>query len=108
MAKVAQREGEHESALFHCHLAVEKALKAVYMKQHREEHPHTHDLAYLAGLVEHSLGTAEVESLKQLSEFVVDARYSDPYWAAEQATNDAAIHWIGVTERLLSLLLHEI
>jgi len=105
VAKLCLEAQKYEQALFHCHLAVEKALKAAFIEQHGEDHPYSHDLAYLAGLIKHSLRDEDMETIKQLTAFVVDARYSDPYWAAEQATEDNARNWIGITEKLLSSLL---
>ncbi|MBI3618976.1 HEPN domain-containing protein [Candidatus Peregrinibacteria bacterium] len=104
-ARVLCEKGFYESALFHCHLAIEKALKALYMEQHGEDHPFSHDLAHLAELLEHHLAGNDMSALQELSEFVVDARYSDPYWAAEQATADNARRWIQTTEHLLASLL---
>lgn len=103
-ARVLCEKGFYESALFHCHLAIEKTLKALYMEQRGEDHPYTHDLAHLATLLKHRLETDDVEALQELSEFVVDARYSDPYWAAEQATADNARKWIETTNHLLASL----
>jgi len=104
-AEVLYGERDYESALFHCHLAVEKALKALYMEQRGEDHPHTHDLAYLASLIQHNLSKNDEEELKVLTSFVTDARYSDPYWAAEQANAKEAARWIASAKHLLSSLL---
>lgn len=105
MARLALDAEEYEPALFHCHLAIEKALKAVYMEQHGEDHPYTHDLRHLATLIRHSLHAEDMEVLQEMAEFVTDARYSDPYWAAEEATKKNAGKWIRKTEHILSMLL---
>lgn len=43
---------------------------------------------------------------KELSDFAVDARYSDPS-SAEQATEITAQHWISITLHIVSSLLHD-
>ncbi|MFH0770556.1 MAG: HEPN domain-containing protein [Candidatus Peregrinibacteria bacterium] len=105
MAHLALSADEYEHALFHCHLAIEKTLKALYMEQHGEDHPYTHDLRHLAGLIQHALNADDMNALQEMTEFVTDARYSDPYWAAEEATKENAAHWIRRTEHILSALL---
>lgn len=107
LAKLAHCAEKNELALFHCHLAVEKALKAAYMERHHEDHPYTHDLAHLAGLIGETFEAEDMTAFQKLTDFVVDARYSDPFWAAKQATGENAARWIAVTERLLSRILHE-
>ena len=106
-AHLLHKNGFYESALFHCHLAAEKALKSLYMDQHGEDHPYTHDLAHLATLIDHTLGKSDVKALQELSGFVVDARYSDLYWAEEEATKENSERWIAVSNNILSSLLHE-
>jgi HEPN domain-containing protein len=108
LARLAHQAEKNELALFHCHLAVEKALKAAYMERHHEDHPYTHDLAHLAGLVGETFEMEDMTALQKLTDFVVDARYSDPFWAEKQATSKNAAHWIAVTEHLLSRIRHEV
>lgn len=106
VARMCFEAKKYEQALFQCQLAVEKALKAAYMEQHGKDHPHTHDLVYLAGLISHSLSEKDLAFLKELTGFVIDARYSDPYWANEQATSENVKHWISITETLLPSLFN--
>ena len=105
VARMCLEAQKYEHAFFHCHLAIEKALKATYMDQHGKDHPYTHDLPYLASLVDHHLAAEDVALLKELTAFVTDARYSDPYWAQEQATKENTRRWVEVAERMLSQLL---
>lgn len=105
MAKLARDAGEFEHALFNCHLAVEKALKALYLLQHGEDHPKTHDLERLSHELSVALSSDQHDWLVDLTEFVIDARYADPVWAVEQATRENADRWIDRAERLLSDLL---
>lgn len=104
MAKIACREREWEHTLFNCHLAVEKALKALYLAQKGSEHPRTHDLERLSHELSLALTADQYDWLADLTEFVIDARYADPVWAREQATEENARRWIERTEQLLSTL----
>ena len=105
MARMARDAGEYEHALFNCHLAVEKAMKAMYLREKGTEHPRTHDLERLSQELSVTLTAEEHDWLADLTEFVVDARYADPVWAVEQATRENADRWIGRTEEVLSSLL---
>jgi HEPN domain-containing protein len=105
-AKVLHEDGNDESALFHCHLAVEKALKAAWIAQRdTEEPPHTHDLVALAKALEKQPWTEEdLEVLETLTRFVIDARYADPTWAVEYATKENTERWIEQGRRFISFL----
>jgi HEPN domain-containing protein len=105
MARMARDAGEYEHALFNCHLAVEKAMKTVYLEEKGTEHPRTHDLERLSHELSIVLSADQYDWLADLTEFVIDARYADPVWAIEQATQENADRWINRTETLLSSLL---
>lgn len=104
MATLAHNAGEYEHTLFNCHLAVEKALKALYLNEHNEDHPRTHDLERLSHEISIVLTTEEYDWLVDLTEFVVDARYADPMWAKAQATAQNAQLWLDRTTMLLAHL----
>jgi HEPN domain-containing protein len=63
--------------LFHCHLALEKALKALYMEQKKEIAPFTHNLGSLALRIDLDLDTEEKEFLDVLTPQSVEGRYDD-------------------------------
>lgn len=79
-AHLLHKNGFYESALFHCHLA---------------------------SLIDHTLAKSDMKALQELSGFVVDARYSDPYWVEEEATVENSERWIIASDHILFLLLHE-
>ncbi len=47
-AKAVHDQGIYWLALFHCHLAVEKALKALYVEERDADPPPTHELLEIA------------------------------------------------------------
>ncbi|MEK7137695.1 MAG: HEPN domain-containing protein [Patescibacteria group bacterium] len=106
MAKAGLHEKEYLLALFHCHLAVEKALKAEWIAEHdAPDVPHTHDLNYLADQL-HGRFTEEQKKLfSDLNDFAVTARYSDPPWAQTQATPERTALWIEKTGSFLTSFL---
>src|SRR5690242_12824359 len=74
-ARLLSDDGKYELALFHCHLAVEKALKAAIMESTREPHPKVHDLARLALLIRPDWPAQDRELFDTLSDFAIAARY---------------------------------
>lgn len=103
-AHILCKEGQYAGALFHCHLAVEKALKAQYMHERREAAPLTHDLLQVALQLTHTWGQGDKEILADLTAFAVKARYDDPYWAESEATAENVHQWITQVERLISTI----
>jgi HEPN domain-containing protein len=104
VATLACADGEHELALFHCHLAAEKALKAAVMEQTGKPHPKVHNLSRLATLLRDDWTAADRRLFTTLSEFAVAARYDDPAWADRFATARNAQRWIERTSGFLSRL----
>jgi HEPN domain-containing protein len=105
VAKKAHEEGYFAHALFNCHLAVEKALKAAFMDEHRDEPPLTHNLLSVAQRLRHEWDEHERRDFEYLTQYAVAARYDDPAWAAREATATNSRRCITVSERFLSLLL---
>jgi HEPN domain-containing protein len=97
--------GQYPAALFHCHLAVEKALKAVYMQQRRKEAPLTHDLLQLALQLDRVWPDEEKQLLADLTEYAVAARYDDPLWAQQEASAEITGAWIPRVAAILSSIL---
>ena len=104
-AKILCTEGQYSGALFHCHLAVEKALKALYMEQRRTGAPMTHDLLQIALQLKRPWTEEEKKLFADLTEYAVAARYDDPMWAEHEATNENVCLWLQRIDLLLSTLL---
>lgn len=92
-------------ALFACHLAVEKALKAAFLRDHDREPPPTHNLTHLASHLARVWSADEKRALEELTDYAVSARYDDPGWADRQATKKNSAHWLAQTKNFLSLLI---
>ncbi len=106
VARLAHAARKYALTLFHCHLAVEKALKAAYVEERDEAPPPTHHLLRLASQLQQPW-TEEYEwALNDLTRFAVAARYDDPGWAEREATEQSAAAWIARTEQLLPLISH--
>lgn len=93
-------------ALFHCHLSVEKSLKALYVYENDTAPPLTHDLSVLAS----SLKDAEVrqafDDLKIMSKFAVAARYDDMDVLEEEIVPVRVEHWLSFSRSLLNHAEH--
>jgi HEPN domain-containing protein len=97
-------EGSFALAIFHCHLAIEKALKALYMEQTGEPAPYTHSLTHLASLLDIDWIDKELQQLQELTPFSAQARYDDIGWVEEQATEELVTRWITQTQNFLTKL----
>lgn len=102
MAKAGLKEKEFSMSLFHCHLAIEKALKAEYISMFDKDHPYTHDLLELALMIKEEWTEMDKSMFSELTDYAIAARYSDPEWAKEFSTEDNASQWINKTEEFLS------
>lgn len=105
-AKLLCAGGQYSGALFHCHLAVEKALKSLYMVQNRKIAPLTHDLLHIALQIERAWNDDEKILFADLTEYAVAARYDDPFWAEREATQENVHKWLSRIEALFSTLFH--
>lgn len=97
----------HAEVLFHCHLAIELALKAQYISQKNDAAPLTHSLSDIASYLRESWLEDEQDALDQLSEYAILARYGDDKWFIKHATKQNAALWLEKTRQLLSKISHE-
>lgn len=97
--------GSYTLALFHCHLAIEKALKASYIERFDHEHPYVHDLLGIALLLREDWDDDAKRLFASLTDYAIAARYSDPAWAEKEATKENAKKWIDATGHFLTSLL---
>ena len=68
---------DYSYALFFGHLAVEKMLKALYVKKKKEHAPPVHNLQRLAKLAGIPLDEDKTDKLILISSFNIEARYPD-------------------------------
>lgn len=104
VARLAHGKGKYSLALFHCHLAVEKALKAAFIADKDTAPPATHDLFDLAHTLKRSWQEDDRTALDALSDFAILARYGDETWEERQATEEASTRWIAWATQFLSLI----
>jgi len=71
-------------AVFMCHMAVEKALKAAVRKQTGKTPPKTHDLIYLAGKSGMDFDEATVKFLEKINEYHLTTRYPEDFGRMSQ------------------------
>ncbi len=70
-------KGDYSYALFFGHLALEKTLKAIYVKKEDETPPFSHNLVYLSGKAGLELQQSNLELLEEISDYNLEARYPD-------------------------------
>jgi HEPN domain-containing protein len=67
--------GRYLYVIFMCQQAVEKMLKAVYVKNKKEVPPRTHNLLYLVDVLDIDVGDANRALLSELNQFYLESRY---------------------------------
>src|SRR3989344_9132363 len=89
---------KYHHALFFCHLAVEKALKATYILAHNEMPPYTHHLVFLASKVDTKLIEEQKANLPEINTFNIEARYDEEKLKLyKKATQSYAQEWMAHT-----------
>lgn len=97
---------KYHHALFFCHLAAEKALKARYIEEKRELPPYTHDLVLIASKLDVSFNSDQRKELAEINTFNIAARYQeDRLDLYQKATPAYAADWIKRTNLILQSLL---
>ncbi len=104
-ARLLHDNGKYALALFDVHLAVEKALKAAFMEEHRKAAPPSHNLLLIAQQLSRTWTDEQKRRLDYLTQYAIAARYDDPPWAQREATEENSARLLGEGESFLSLLL---
>jgi len=76
-AEFMARGGRHFYAVFMCHLAIEKALKGLYLHNLRETPPKTHNLVYLLNKIGLRPDAGKSKTIAILNEANIATRYPD-------------------------------
>ncbi|MBI4822884.1 MAG: HEPN domain-containing protein [Nitrospirae bacterium] len=74
-AESMQKSGRYVYTAFLCQQAIEKYLKALYIKKTSKEAPRTHNLVYLAGLLELEITDEQLNLLTDLTGYYIEGRY---------------------------------
>lgn len=98
---------KYDHALFFCHLAVEKALKARYISRHNQLPPYTHDLRRLAELAECDLDDQQRrQNFEEINAFNVAGRYAEEKRVlSAKATPEYTKVWLDRTREIFHDLL---
>ena len=69
--------GKYPYSLFMGHLAIEKLLKAIFVKQRNEHAPFTHSLPFLADKLQTDFPKEIILKMREFMEFYLETRYPD-------------------------------
>ena len=89
--------------LFFCHLTIEKALKAHYVKYHHKLAPKTHNLLYLADNIDLNLDDSQMGFLGILLKYQLEGRY--PENEIDAPEKDVCENYLRKTKELLEWLI---
>lgn len=67
--------GRYPPVIFFCHLALEKALKALYVNKFRDDPDKTHSLIFLVEILELELPAQYMDSLFVINRIGITGRY---------------------------------
>ena len=96
---------KYHHALFFLHLALEKILKAIYVKKKNEPPPPIHDLVRLTEKSSLSISEEMTLQLAEISTYNIAARYDDYKMRFyKKATHEYAQKWMKVGGTLLDVL----
>lgn len=104
-AEAMLKTKRHLYVIFMCHLAVEKALKAIVAKKTKNMPPKTHDLFSLVRLAAVTIPEEHVSTLAHLNEVSVPTRYpEDIDVLIKSYTQSVAQRYLKQSKGLLSWL----
>ncbi|PJA55423.1 DNA-binding protein [Candidatus Roizmanbacteria bacterium CG_4_9_14_3_um_filter_33_18] len=96
----------YQWALFLCHIAIEKVLKANYIKIKDQYPPPIHKLAKLATDCKIVLTEVQINELKEMTTFHIEARYDvikDKLY--KKATKEFTLKYFEITKELLNYFI---
>lgn len=92
-------------ALFFCHLALEKSIKAIFLSRKKKFAPPVHDLIYLIKKLGISVNKEIILRLTEINTFNIRTRYEDyKREFYKKATYDYTKKWLKITEELIFFL----
>ena len=100
---------KYDHSLFFIHLALEKIIKAVFIKKKDTFPPLIHDLAKLASASGISLSRQQKFQLAEATEFNISGRYEDyKFKLYKKATPEFAKNWHQTAKALLTYFKKEL
>lgn len=88
-AACLQKGRKYIQALFFCHLALEKILKACVVRTTKAQASFTHNLTYLAGKAQLDLSKAQMAFLQDMTRYNLEGRYPDYYETTRKTVTPA-------------------
>lgn len=85
--EIIEKTSRYASGLFFLHLALEKALKALFCAKMLQHAPYTHNLLGLVEKIGLMLSDADCQILAEINEFNLEARYPDEKFTIFQKAN---------------------
>ena len=96
------KDKRYHFALFFCHLALEKTIKATFLSRKKKFAPPVHDLIYLVKKLDIALDSEKLTQLAEINTFNIRARYEDyKREFFKKATSEYALKWIQISKNLL-------
>lgn len=92
------KNNKNTYALFFCHLAVEKWIKALLMKKTGEFAPKIHNLIRLSEMAELEVSEERLEDLGALNKFNLAGRYVE---TIGQSNREATKYWLDKTKEIM-------
>ena len=109
VAELLLKSKKYLHSIFICHLAVEKALKAVYADISDHIPPKTHNLIYLLEITKLELSPEKYECLASLNDAGIPARYpEDRDQMVKEFTDETVSHIINKSEKVISWITEKL
>lgn len=100
-AKTLLQNKHYDAALFFCHLALEKILKALVVKRTKKPAPYLHHLEKLAHLAGVKLTKEQTEYFRLINTFNIAGRYDDAKLAFfKKCTKEYTENFFQITKNL--------
>lgn len=109
MHKSLLKSKHYGPSLFYLHLSMEKLIKAIIVRDTRDQAPFNHNLVFLVGRTKLKLSEETINDLVKISEFNMNARYPKDIRAFyKTATRGFATEWQKRAEVIRKRLLQNL
>jgi HEPN domain-containing protein len=106
LAEIVIQNGKILHGLFCCHLTIEKALKAHYVKANNNFAPKTHDFTYLVDKSELVITDKQKLFLAALMQFQLEGRY--PEYLLSSPSKEKTLDYLQKTKDFLQWLIEKL
>jgi HEPN domain-containing protein len=105
-AEILIEKGKFLHGLFFCHLTIEKALKANYVKTNLKLAPKTHNLVYLLDNTDLIIDDTKTKFLGILLKYQLEGRY--PEYEMSTPEKEDVLNYLKETKELLKWLIQKL